>query len=147
MTGTTPTTAGQGLSARRFLTYIAVGVAGFAVDFGLLLLFREVVGTPVWVAATIAFWGSLAVVFLSNKYLTFGAQGSSRHQLLRYFILLGVNYLVTLGVLYVAERTGLGYQIGKIASVAMTTVWNYFAYQLWVFRTPDRDPVRTTPTT
>lgn len=147
MSGTTPTTVGQGLSARRFLTYIAVGVAGFAVDFGLLLLFREVVGTPVWVAATIAFWGSLAVVFLSNKYLTFSARGSGHHQLVRYFVLLGVNYVVTLGVLYLAERTGLGYQLGKIVSVGMTTVWNYFAYQLWVFRTPDRDPVRPTPTT
>jgi putative flippase GtrA len=122
------------LSGRRFLVFVAVGVAGFAVDFGLLVLFREVVGTSVWVAATIAFWASLAVVFLSNKYLTFGAHGSGRRQIVRYFVLLGINYLATLAVLFVAERTGLGYQVGKVAAVAMTTVWNYVAYQLWVFR-------------
>lgn len=138
---------GQGLSARRFLTYLVVGVAGFAVDFGLLLLFREVVGAPVWLAATIAFWGSLGVVFLTNKYVTFSAQGSGHRQLVRYFVLLGFNYLATLAVLYVAERVGLGYQLGKVVAVAMTTVWNYLAYQLWVFRTPDRDPVGPTPTT
>ena len=46
---------GRALQVRRFLIYLAVGVTAFIVDFGLLVLFREVVGTPVWVAATIAF--------------------------------------------------------------------------------------------
>lgn len=138
----TPRRAGT-LSARRFLVYVAVGLAGFAVDFGLLVLFREVVGTPVWLAATIAFWSSLAVVFLTNKFVTFDARGSGHRQLIRYFVLLGVNYLATLGVIYLAERTGLGYQIGKIAAVGMTTIWNYFAYQLWVFRTAE--PARSAP--
>ena len=137
MSDAATTRTGPALSAHRFLLYLAVGAAGFAVDFGLLVLFREVVGTPVWVAATIAFWGSLGVVFLTNKYITFGAQGAGHRQLVRYFVLLGVNYLATLGVLWVAERTGLGYQVGKVAATAMTTLWNYVAYQLWVFRTPD----------
>jgi putative flippase GtrA len=131
------------LSGRRFLVYVLVGLAGFAVDFGLLVLFREVVGTPVWVAATISFWGSLAVVFLTNKYVTFDARGSGHRQLVRYFLLLGFNYLATLGVIYLAERIGLGYQLGKIAAVGMTTIWNYFAYQLWVFRAAE--PARPTP--
>lgn len=128
------------LDGRRFLVYVVVGVVGFAVDFGLLVLFREVVRTPVWLAATISFWASLAVVFLSNKYLTFDARGAGSRQLLRYFVLLGVNYLATLGVIYLAERTGFGYQIGKVVAVGMTTIWNYFAYQLWVFRTPEPVP-------
>lgn len=133
------------LSARRFLIYIGVGAVGFAVDFGLLVLLREVFGAPVWLAATVAFWGSLGVVFLSNKYLTFGAQGAGPRQLVRYFILLGFNYVATLGVIWLAERTGLGYQLGKIISVAMTTLWNYFAYQLWVFRsTEPASPATTT---
>ena len=127
--------AGPAPTWRRFVTYLAVGVAGFIVDFGLLVLFREVVGTPVWLAATIAFWGSLAVVFLTNKYVTFGARGAGHRQLVRYFILLGINYVATLAVLQLAEATGLGYQLGKVISVALTTIWNFFAYQHWVFRT------------
>jgi putative flippase GtrA len=122
------------VSSRRALGYLAVGVAGFAVDFGLLVLMREVVALPVWLAATIAFWASLGVVFLTNKYVTFDARGAGPRQLLRYFCLLAVNYLVTLGVIALAERIGVGYQIGKIAAVALTTVWNYFAYEFWVFR-------------
>jgi putative flippase GtrA len=145
VTGATRT--GTGPVARRFLTYLVVGVAGFAVDFGLLVLFREVVGTPVWLATTIAFWGSLAVVFLSNKYLTFGAQGAGHRQLARYFVLLGVNYLATLGVVHLAEQIGLGYQLGKVAAVAMTTVWNFVAYQLWVFRPSARADTDTDTTT
>ena len=141
-----PQPAGRSsLSIRRFAIYVGVGLAGFAVDFGLLVLLREVFGAPVWLATTVAFWASLGVVFLSNKYLTFGAQGAGHRQLVRYFILLGVNYLATLGVIWLAERTGLGYQLGKIISVAMTTLWNYFAYQLWVFRsTEPTDRVATT---
>jgi putative flippase GtrA len=131
---------GSAFSGRRFITYVAVGLAGFAIDFGLLVLFREVVGTPVWVAATISFWGSLAVVFLSNKYFTFDARGAGHRQIVRYFILLGVNYLATLGVIYLAQRVGLGYQVGKVVAVAMTTLWNYFAYQLWVFRAAEPAP-------
>jgi putative flippase GtrA len=119
------------------MLYVSVGALGFVVDFGLLVLFREVVGTAVWVAATIAFWASLGVVFLTNKYVTFGARGAGHRQLVRYFVLLGINYVVTLGVIALADRTGLGYQVGKIAAVIMTTVWNYVAYQLWVFRSPD----------
>jgi putative flippase GtrA len=125
---------GSAVSIRRIALYIGVGLVGFCVDFGLLLLFREVFGTPIWVAATIAFWASLAVVFLSNKYLTFGARGMGHRQLARYFVLLGINYLATLGIIAVAQRIGVGYQVGKVAAVAVTTVWNYLAYQLWVFR-------------
>ncbi len=145
MSGAPQRGARSALSARRFLVYVGVGAAGFAVDFGLLVLLREVFGAPVWLAATVAFWASLGVVFLSNKYLTFGARGAGHRQLVRYFVLLAFNYLATLGVIWLAERTGLGYQLGKIISVAMTTVWNYFAYQLWVFRTTEPvDPVTTT---
>ena len=126
----------QQVDARRFLRYVGVGIAGFIVDFGLLVLFREVVGAPLWLATTVAFWGSLGVVFFSNKYLTFNARGQGHRQLVRYFVLLGVNYLATLGIVYLAQRVGLGYQLGKVAAVALTTVWNYFAYQLWVFAAP-----------
>jgi putative flippase GtrA len=122
------------LSRRRLLSYLAVGVLGFAVDFGLLVLLREVFATPIWLAATVAFWSSLAVVFLSNKYVTFGARGAGHRQLARYLTLLGINYLVTLGVIALAERVGVGYQVGKVVAVAMTTAWNYVAYEFWVFR-------------
>jgi putative flippase GtrA len=122
------------VSLRRALGYLAVGLAGFAVDFGLLVLLREVAKAPVWLAATIAFWASLAIVFLTNKYVTFNARGPGHRQLVRYVILLTINYLATLGVIALAERVGVGYQIGKVVAVAMTTVWNYFAYEFWVFR-------------
>ena len=122
------------LNFRRAAGYLAVGLAGFAVDFGLLVLLREVFGAPIWLAATVAFWASLAVVFLANKYVTFDARGAGPRQLVRYFLLLAVNYAVTLGVLALAERIGVGYQAGKVVAVAMTTVWNYFAYEFWVFR-------------
>ncbi|WP_158703259.1 GtrA family protein [Pseudonocardia dioxanivorans] len=131
---------------RRFAIYVAVGLAGFAVDFGLLVFFREVVGTPVWVATTIAFWASLAVVFLTNKYVTFGARGMAHRQIVRYFVLLGVNYLATLGIIALADRLGVGYQVGKVVAVAMTTLWNFFVYQLWVFREAERPPAPSSPT-
>jgi putative flippase GtrA len=125
------------VSCRRALGYLAVGLTGFAVDFGLLVLLREVFKAPIWLAATIAFWASLAVVFFTNKYVTFNARGAGRRQLMRYFTLLAFNYLVTLGVIALAERIGVGYQVGKVVAVALTTVWNYFAYEFWVFRRAD----------
>jgi putative flippase GtrA len=119
------------------LGYLTVGVLGFAVDFGLLVLLREMFRTPIWLAATVAFWSSLAVVFLTNKYVIFGTRGAGHRQLARYLTLLGINYLVTLAVIALAERVGVGYQVGKVVAVAMTTVWNYLAYEFWVFRRAD----------
>lgn len=125
----------KGFVERRSATlYLVTGVTGFVVDFGLLVFFREVGGTPVWLATSAGFWVGLAVVFLVNKYVTFGVRHQGHVQLLRYLVLLGVNWLLTLAFVGLAVHVGVGYQFGKIIAVTAMTMWNYPAYRLWVFR-------------
>jgi putative flippase GtrA len=119
---------------RSVILYVLVGLCGFVVDFGLLVFCHEVVGAPVWLATSIGFWASLGVVFLANKYVTFNAPAHGAVQLVRYFLLLGFNYVATLGIVALAVSLGPGYQVGKVVAAGLIAVWNYLAYRAWVFR-------------
>lgn len=118
---------------RRVAAYLAVGVGSFGADFGLLLLLREGFGTPVWVAGTVGFWVSVAVNYGLNRVIAFGDRAATRASLFRYAVLLGINWLVTLGVLNLAGVVGVGYLFGKVTAVALLMVLNYVAYARWVF--------------
>lgn len=115
--------------------YLVIGVMSFAVDFGLLVAFYEGIGTPLWFATSAGFWGSLFFNFFLNKIVAFRAARRTHVQLLRYGVLLGVNYVATLALVGGAAAVGLGYEVGKLSAVAAMTLWNYVLYRVWVFST------------
>lgn len=123
----------RALGTSSLLRYLAVGLLSFGVDFGLLVVSREVFGTPVWVAASIGFWGSLAVNFGLNRVFTFGSVAPAGRALFRYSCLLGFNYVATVVIVAGAEQVGLSYALAKVAATAAMTVWNYVLYRVWVF--------------
>ena len=92
-------------------------------------------GMPVWAAATVGYWTSVVLNFLLNRS-QFSAPGSGavhRH-VVRYGVLLLMNFLVTLVVLEVGTRLGLPVLVSKTAAVGLTTCWNFVLYRVWVFR-------------
>lgn len=117
-----------------FLRYVAVGLLSYAVDAGTLWTLYHVAGVPLWVATTSGFWLSFVVNFAANKYFTFGSRSGSRGQLLRYAVLVGINYLATLGIVTGLASLGVHALVAKTISVAVLTVVNYFSYRFWVFR-------------
>lgn len=119
--------------SRRLVTYLVVGVASFGTDFGLLLLLRGGFGVPVLVAGTISYWASVTVNYGLNRVVSFADRAATRSSVLRYGILLGVNWAVTLVVLDVAGLVGISYLLAKVAAVVMLTALNYVAYARWVF--------------
>lgn len=118
---------------RRVVVYLAVGVASFGTDFGLLLLLRGGFGAPIGVAVTVSYWTSVTVNYGLNRTIAFGDRMSNRASVLRYAALLGVNWMVTLAVLYLAGLLGVDYLLGKVAAVAFLMAVNYVAYARWVF--------------
>lgn len=121
------------LTQHSLLRFLLVGGLSFVVDFGLLFLLGEVLGVPVWIAASVAFWSAVAVNFTLNRFFTFSAQNPTGWSLVRYGTVLGVNYLVTLLVLTGAENIGVHYLAAKILVVGVQTVTNYLLYRYWVF--------------
>lgn len=114
--------------------YVAAGAFSFLVDAGTLWLLYAVVGTPLWLATTAGFWLSFVSAFTLNKYFTFGTRTNGPRQVVRYSVLVGVNYLANLGIVTGLHAVGLHALLAKVIAVGLLTVVNYFAYRFWVFR-------------
>jgi len=124
--------AGRNLDSP-LLRYVVVGVVSFTVDFGALTTSFKVLHTPLWVATSIGFWLSFVVNFLLNKHFSFQAPNRTSRQLVRYTILVTVNYLITLGIVDGAEAIGIGYLVGKAVALCLLTAGTYLVYRRWVF--------------
>lgn len=127
----------RGLLAKFFghsaVRYLIVGGLSFAVDFGLLVLLREVFHWDVGIASATAFLSSLVFNFLVNRKFSFDSGHRTHVSMIRYGILVVANTLATVLIVQLLTPTVLGYMGGKVISTAAMTVWNYFLYQHWVF--------------
>ena len=112
--------------------YIVVGSTSYLVDVGLLVLARSVFRAPLWLATTLGFWTSILVNFALNRWL-FRSSGRMAGHVLRYAALLGVNFGLTLVIVYAFVAAGSTAVIGKIVAAALMTTWNYWLYRRLVF--------------
>ncbi|WP_181408429.1 GtrA family protein [Schumannella sp. 10F1B-5-1] len=126
------------------LRYLLVGGFCFLVDFALLALLKAVLGWPVWIATGVAFLVSFVVTYTLQRLVAFSADTPHGRALVRYAILVAINTvassLIVAGLDTLLDSAGFtqGWAIGKIVATAITTVWNYFAYRYWVFRSPTK---------
>ena len=131
---TTPKTAIPVRVPGTVVRYVGVGVLSLVVDAGTLGLLYEVAGWPLWLATSAGFWLSFTVNFLANKYVTFGARAHGARQLVRYSVLVGLNYLANLGIVTGLVAIGLAAVPAKVIAVALLSILNFLAYRQWVFR-------------
>ena len=120
------------------LRFLAVGGTALLLDVGVLAGLRELAHAPLAVATAAALVASLAWNYGAQRSLTFGSGVDLRTGLPRYLVLVGLNYALTLGLVTLAARTGVGYLTGKAAAVAVLTPTNFYAYRAWVFPTATR---------
>lgn len=113
---------------------MGVGLLSLVVDAGTLFLLFDVADRPLWLAASAGFWLSFGVNFFANKYLTFGARTQGRRQLVRYGVLVALNYVSNLGIVTGLVGLGLAAVPAKVIAVAVLSLLNFVAYRQWVFR-------------
>lgn len=113
--------------------YLIVGGLSFAVDFGLLVLLREVLHWEVGPASATAFLSSLVFNFLVQRKFSFESAHRTHVSMIRYGLLVVANTLATVLIVQWLTPTLLGYMGGKVISTAAMTIWNYFLYKHWVF--------------
>ena len=121
------------LARHPLVKYLVIGGLSFIIDAGILWFCTSVVGWDLWVGATIGYWVGLLVNFMLNRLLMGRPSSSLVRQTIRYGILLGINFLVTLGFLHLAGDWGLAIIVAKTIIVAASTCWNYLLYRFWVF--------------
>ncbi len=121
-------------TTRSLPRYLITGVLSFGVDAGTLFLAHGVLGLWLPLATTLAYAVAFAVNFSLNRVWAFASTAAVPGQVVRYGVLTGVNYLITLGMVTGLAVGGMHYLLAKAISAMVIAVINYVAYRTWVFR-------------
>jgi putative flippase GtrA len=99
-------------------------------------------------AVAISFWVGLVVSFVLQKLITFKDKSTDKNQLGRqvglYMVLVGFNYLFTLGVIALLSNK-MSVFISRTLALICTTVLNYYVYKKHIFKAKDLDPFDPDP--
>lgn len=130
-----------------FVRYVIVGVGSLAVDYGLLIIGYHVIGLDLPVATTIAFVIGLLFNFTVNKLWAFQSRSKtvarSFREITLYGLLVVFNLLFTNIFIYHVYQVGIGPEISKIITTALTTLWNFVIYKKVIFRQSPTDQNRS----
>lgn len=125
------------LANASLVRFLFVGGLSFALDLGLLVFLHEVLGVELWIATPTAFLVSLVFNFLLQRIFTFQATNHRGVSALKYILLVVVNILVSDLIVTGFDALGWSYMFGKATSTILTTVWNYFLYRHWIFKSTE----------
>jgi len=119
-----------------FSRFLFVGATTAAIYFGVFALLHDMIGLGYRIAVSFGYGCGVAFHFLANRSLTFkDSEGHIPAQVVKYALVAGVNYVVTLIVVgAVVEGLGLSAYLGVVAAVAVTTLAGYVMFGRWVFR-------------
>ena len=119
----------------QFVRYFMVGFSGLFLDIGSLYLLSDIWHIRPVLAVSINGFFLLNYVFFLNKHWTFKSQGVTHRQMIKFFILAGFNYLVSVGWMYMFnERIGIDHLVARVANIVLAVSWNFLLYKYWVYR-------------
>ena len=125
----------------KFLKFGVVGASGMVVHFGVLYLFKEVVGLNPFVSNTIGFVTAATTNYFLNRIWTFRSKEKQVGVEYLKFILVSVIGLgVNNGTMWLTGRLlpdwfdDWRFYIIWVFAVGVTTLWNFFGNMLFTFR-------------
>lgn len=127
----------------KFIKFGLVGASGMVLDYGVLILCKELLGLPALVANAISFTVAASSNYFLNRIWTF--QSTDRDVALEYVKFFGVSLvglaistltLWLLGMMLPEWNTDWRFYILKFGAIVVTTVWNFFGNMLFTFRKP-----------
>jgi putative flippase GtrA len=120
-----------------------VGVVGTAVDFGLLVALRELLGFPTLPANCLSYAAGVVNSFVLNRLWTYpdSRQKVPLVQLAQFAAVSMGGLILNSGIvagmeLLLRSVDGLqehGYLIAKVVATAVTLIWNFLANRVWTF--------------
>ncbi len=140
----------------RFLKFLAVGVMGAVVDFGIMNLFSKVFGMILTWAGTISFICAIISNFIWNRYWTYPDSRSRpiARQLVMFFIVNVAGLVIRLPILHFLETPirrlferlslnlplspeFLGKNLTLAIAVFIVMLWNFFVNRYWTYNDVD----------
>lgn len=126
----------------QFIKYVVVGISGLILDLGLLALCSKIFGWNPTLSLVFSQIIVLGYNFSLNKYWSFANKAMPHRQVLRYVILAGMNYVISLIIMYIFnERWGYEELLVRLATIALMVAWNFFLYKYWVYRDDDVEKI------
>jgi putative flippase GtrA len=121
--------------APSFLGFALINGLTFAVDLGLLTVFRSGFGWPLPLAITLAYLLAFGLSFLLNRSLNFRSHAPVGPQAGIYLVAIGINYVAfILGVGGGLASLGLEYHLARIAAGVCEAIYIYSVMRWVVFR-------------
>lgn len=117
---------------RSFAIYIAGGVLSAVIDIAIFQTLL-ILGTGLVVATTAGFFISLLFNYLFHAKYTFAAKANSS-SFARYLLVVGANYLLTLGLVTLAFAMMGNALVGKLVSLPVIALIGYFVGKHWIFK-------------
>lgn len=114
----------------QFTKYFGVALVGYIVDFGTLLIFKELLGLHYLIAASAGFiFGLIVVYILSNKFVFGESKLKSKKLEFIAFAVIGVVGLLLLNLLMwiFTDIFEVVYIASKIIATVFVYIWNFFA--------------------
>lgn len=117
--------------------FCILGTINAAAYFLIFSFFFNYLHLSYLLAVTFTYIITAAFQFFSNRKLTFNSSGNVFFQLLKYFILLALNYFMTLFIMHsVVERLDLSPYIGLCCTSLSSATMSFLLFKFWVFRHP-----------
>jgi putative flippase GtrA len=140
----------------RFLRFMAVGVTGAIVDFGVMNLLTRLFGTLLVVAGTISFVCAVSSNFIWNRYLTYpdSRSRSIMRQLAMFFAVNVAGVAIRIPILWFLEPPMLRFfqsmsfrlsvtsdflakNFTLALAVSVVMLWNFFVNRYWTYNDVD----------
>lgn len=112
-----------------------VGVGSTLLDYGLMLLFKEILGFHYLLSSTLSYGISLIFnYFASMNYVFEGKEEVSRKKEFLIFTVLclmgmGFNQLV---LWMIVEYAGIDYRVSKVLATGVVMVWNFVTRKIFL---------------
>jgi len=120
--------------------YLIFGAITAGIYFSVFTIFYEYFHLNYNIAISIAYMLAVTFHFIVNRRVTFKAHGHAlNRQLLKYLVMLGINYGITLLVMYIIVYFSLSPYLGMVFSIGVTIVSGYLIAKIWVFHIPQKN--------
>lgn len=122
-------------SYKELLNYSVVGAVTGFLYFGAIIFATEILNLEYRIAVSVSYVIAVSFHFIANREFTFAAyDGVVRKQLIRYLIVLLLNYLITIGVVtYLVDILFCSHYLAAIIAIGTTVAVGYIASKFWVF--------------
>jgi len=119
---------------KEFKKYLVAAIITFVFDMLTLLLLNKIGFRP-YVCLIINQIFVAYFDFAVNKIWTFKSNNKLSKQIIKYILLVVFNYFATVFVMYLFnERLGFDFIIVRLTTIAVMSIWTFFAYKFWVYK-------------